>query len=621
MFGFPQGLLGEQLGIRCKDGRFRFGLYLGLQGLVRPRRGPKRTQRPLCEPLEDRALMATAGIDYTLTGLKWSDPSRITYSIAPDGVYWGHGTDTLNAYFNSTIGTNGSWQRAIARALATWQSVANINIVQVADGQYDEDTRGQSQGDPRFGDIRFGGYSYSNNNQTTLAATAFPPPQGWTIAGDVQINTNLKYAVNGSNYDLYSVMLHETGHSLGLDHVTNTVDVMDGTYQGVRTKLASGDIAGIQAIYGARKLDVYQGQGYGLTSAAPIDLSPALVSASTSTAASASLTKIGDVEWFTFVAPSYATGTWQATASASNLSLLSPKITVYDANMNMVGQSSNPNAWGNAVTVSPSGIVGGQRFYIAVTGATGDVFDTGAYQLSVKLSSGPPTMSPQVLTPPVTIPPVTIPPVTIPPVTIPPVTAQTNYIAPDRYESNNTFGTATRLGKFSQGAVSGVSLNTGADVDYYSFQTAAAGIVEITAAGTWIQVLNSRGGVLAQGTGVVDVSAARNTTLTVRVQSANWSPLASYSMSIAPKPAGSKQGGNVKIGGRVVAKPVTKVVPKPAPRIMAKPAPRIVAKPATRIVAKPAIRLARQEVSASGNGALPGLFGGWTGALRVSYAE
>ncbi|MDR3621492.1 MAG: matrixin family metalloprotease [Paludisphaera borealis] len=539
--------------------------------------------------------------DYVLTGYQWSNPGRITYSIAPDGVYWGHGTNTLNAYFNSTIGSNGAWQRQIARALATWQSVANINIVQVADGPYDEDTRGLSQGDPRFGDIRFGGYAYANN-QTTLAATAFPPPQGWTIAGDVQINTSLKYKVGGGDYDLYSVMLHETGHSLGLDHSTNPVEVMNGTYQGVRTTLAAGDIAGIQAIYGARQLDVYQSKGYGLSSSVPIDMSPMLVSANTSTASSASLTKIGDVEWFSFVAPSYASGSWQATASASNLSLLSPKITVYDAAGNVLGQAANSTAWGDDVSAAMKSVTAGQRYFIAVTGATGDVFDTGAYQLSVTLSGKPtapapppPTSVP--VTPPVT-PPVTIPvtpPVTAP-VTIPaPVyPSQTNYVAPDRLEPNDTFSTASRLGKVSQGTVYGLNLNTGSDLDYFTFQTSTGGSLQFTAAGTTIVVYNSRGKVLAQGAGVVNVSAARNATLIVRTQSPNSVPVASYTLTIAPKPIAPRQ---VNSG---------KAAPKPAPKVV------------PRVVAKPMARLARQEVVASGFSAHFVTAGGWTGAMKTS---
>lgn len=611
MFGFSPELLGERLGIRCKDGGFRFGL----ERLVRSNRVPRKTRRLRVEPLEERALMAAVGVDYVVEGLKWSNPSRITYSIAPDGVYWSHGTNTLNATFNSTIGGNGVWQREIARALATWQSVADINIVQVADGPYDEDVRGQQQGDPRFGDIRFGAYIFQARtgglDQTTLAQTAFPPPQGSTMAGDVQINTNLGFKVNGSSYDVYSVILHETGHSLGLNHPSNQAEAMYASYAGARSGLVAGDIAGIQAIYGARHLDGYQSYGVGLNKATAIDLTSTLAAAGRSASSWTSLAKIGDVEWFSFVAPSYAAGAWQATASSSNLSLLSPKITVYDTAGNSLGQASSPNSWGNTVTVSPQGIVAGTRYYIAVTGATNDVFDTGAYQLSVNLWTSPPPVTPP---PVVVIPPVTPPVIVAPQILAPP----TNAIVPDRYESNNTFGTATKLGRFNQGAVYGVSLNTAADVDYYSFQTAAAGVLEVAAAGTWVQVVNTRGGVLAQGNGVVSVSSARNATLIVRVQSANSAPLASYTMSITPKPTAPKQAGVVKVGGRTPSRPAPRVIAKSAPRIIARSAPGGGAHPANRILTRPAFRLARQEVSPAGPGGPAATYEGWRSVLRAS---
>ena len=94
------------------------------------------------------------GYDYVPYGTSWPNPSHITYSIASDGVFWDHGTNNLNATFNAKFGTNGIWERQIALALATWESVANINIVPVADGPYELNTLGMAQGDPRFGDIR-----------------------------------------------------------------------------------------------------------------------------------------------------------------------------------------------------------------------------------------------------------------------------------------------------------------------------------------------------------------------------------------------------------------------------------------------------------------------------------
>ena len=126
MAWFSFETLGERLGLTCRDGERGQGPTDHAAGadLLSSRRNPG------CERLEERALMtAIPGYDYVVTGYRWSNPARITYSIAPDGVLWDHGTNDLNAVFNAKFGTGGIWQAQIARALATWESVANINLV------------------------------------------------------------------------------------------------------------------------------------------------------------------------------------------------------------------------------------------------------------------------------------------------------------------------------------------------------------------------------------------------------------------------------------------------------------------------------------------------------------
>src|SRR5438270_8355794 len=98
-------------------------------------RPARRRHRPSCDQLEDRSLMTRIpGYDYVLTGYSWQNPARITFSVAPDGVFWDHGTNALNATLNAKFGASGTWERQIALALATWESVANINLVPVQDG-------------------------------------------------------------------------------------------------------------------------------------------------------------------------------------------------------------------------------------------------------------------------------------------------------------------------------------------------------------------------------------------------------------------------------------------------------------------------------------------------------
>ncbi|AMV39006.1 Matrixin [Planctomyces sp. SH-PL62] len=524
MLGLPKGSLGERSWMGCKEVGRRLGLFRSSAA----GRAPRRKRPSLLEALEDRTLMATSGVDYVVkNGFSWSNPSRITYSIAPDGVQWISGVNGMNSAFDAKFG-RGVWEREIARALATWQSVANINIVPIKDGPYRVNALGAPQGDARFGDIRIGGDAIPSNHQT-LAQTYFPPPQGSTAGGDVEINLNMAYAIGG-DYDVFSVVLHETGHSLGLDHPTSDKVVMRPIYGGVVTTLAAGDIEGIQSIYGARQRDMYQSQGYGVDIHRPIDLTAPLATSQTFTASAASLNRVGDVEWFSFVAPSYASGSWQVTASASNSSMLSPKVVLYDANGRQLGQASKPGSWSTDVSASSSSIVPGQRYFAAVTGATGDVFSIGSYNLTVSLSSAPRTTPPVVIPPPPVVIPPTTPVTPIPPSTGP-IYSTSVVVAPDRFELNNSIGTATRLGRVVQAKIGGLTLPA-ADVDFFSFQSGGMGVYQVSAGGANIQILNNRGRVVAQGTNSVNVSATRNASFVVRVQAAAPVGVADYTLSI-----------------------------------------------------------------------------------------
>ena len=78
----------------------------------------------------------------------------------------------------------------------------------------------------------------------------------------------MDFGIN-TGYDLYSVLLHETGHSLGLNHPQNPVEVMYPVYQGIRTGLAAGRHRRNPGDLGARPLDGYQTQGLGYSERYP----------------------------------------------------------------------------------------------------------------------------------------------------------------------------------------------------------------------------------------------------------------------------------------------------------------------------------------------------------------
>ena len=228
---------------------------------------------------------------------------------------------------------------------------------------------GLVQGDPRFGDIRLA--APFPNNSTTLAQTYFPPPDGSTGAGDVEINTAMDFGIN-AGYDLYSVLLHETGHSLGLNHPQNPVEVMYPVYQGIRMGLAPGDIAGIQAIYGARPLDGYQTQGLGYSEAVPIDISSGLTSATEISVSNVWLTYIGSAEYYGFVAPPTADG-WSRSRCRRQYQHVEPGSQHLRRDRQLLGQAANPLAWSDEVTAVAPGISAGERYYIKVSGATTEV--------------------------------------------------------------------------------------------------------------------------------------------------------------------------------------------------------------------------------------------------------
>lgn len=360
-----------------------------------PRRNLKR-RRPLVETLERREVLSSVVYpgNYTLEGTQWANPSKITFSFVPDGVSWDNGTTNLNSIFNAKFGNTQAWQYQIAKALQSWAAVANINLVQVSDAGLPFDTPGNAQGDSRFGDIRIAGYAYANNDTTTLATTYQPPPNGMTAAGDSGINTNVNYTIgSNSGIDLYSVMVHEMGHSLGLGHSPDPSSVMYAVYQGVRGGLGAPDVAGIQAIYGPRVPDRFQANGQGTNASNAVDLTARLGSTGQVALDAVSLATIGDTEYFSVIAPANAGSVLQVGADASGISLLSPRVTVYDSSMRQLGTAGNASAYGDNADLQVGSIQPGQRYVIAVTGATNDVFSTGAYQLHLGFAAGAPISS------------------------------------------------------------------------------------------------------------------------------------------------------------------------------------------------------------------------------------
>ena len=85
-----------------------------------------------------------------------------------------------------------------------------------------------------------------------------------------------------------------------------------------------------------------------------------------------------------------------------------------------------------------------------------------------------------------------------------------------------------------QTTLSNLSFTSGVTVEYFDFQSGAAGAYQLTAPGASIQVFNARGRLIAQGTNQVTVSNSRaRTAFYLKVRPATVPPELTYSLSIS----------------------------------------------------------------------------------------
>jgi hypothetical protein len=131
----------------------------------------------------------------------------------------------------------------IERALREWQRYARVTFA-AAD-------RGDGMRTVNIQFVRGAhGDSYPFDGRGgVLAHTFYPVPlNAEPIAGDIHLDADEDWHA-GINTDLFSVVLHEAGHTLGLGHSDQPGSVMYPYYR-MSTGLTADDIAGIQDLYG-----------------------------------------------------------------------------------------------------------------------------------------------------------------------------------------------------------------------------------------------------------------------------------------------------------------------------------------------------------------------------------
>jgi hypothetical protein len=168
----------------------------------------------------------------------------LTYSFMRDGTLLKDGQHSAMYAHMQSLGISVEvWQGEFRRAVAQWDAASPLTFTEVSDDGSPQGTAGLAQGDQRFGDIRIGAGSYE------VLAFAWYPSRT-TLSGDIQISTRHPFHV-GTPFDLFSLFLHESGHSVGLRHSSDTTSVMSTTSTRVLTGLSQDDRDGIAAAYPA----------------------------------------------------------------------------------------------------------------------------------------------------------------------------------------------------------------------------------------------------------------------------------------------------------------------------------------------------------------------------------
>lgn len=172
-----------------------------------------------------------------------------------NGVKWNKSTVTyrLGASTDGNGLTTSSMQTALDAVLGIWQGVTNLTLSRITSGTPDTEVRWWKRGTPPSGASWIAGGNQVDFGLSTALGTAW----GQTRLG---LNTEQVWAstLTPGKFDIQTTLLHEVGHTLGLDHSSMQLGVFPNGTQAVmhpsqssgsRTLPQPDDLQAVSALY------------------------------------------------------------------------------------------------------------------------------------------------------------------------------------------------------------------------------------------------------------------------------------------------------------------------------------------------------------------------------------
>jgi hypothetical protein len=318
-------------------------------------------------------------------GVPWPD-HHVTLSFVPDGTSVDGVASNLSAYFAAANISYSVWTNAVLSAVQQWSSAADLSVGLVDDDGSAIGTAGRTQHDLRFGDIRVCGRPLASD---VVSVTVPPGPATGTRGGDITINTAQPINIGGGvgKYDLYTCMLQETGHALGLSNDPDINSPMYEWYQGVRSGITSNDANHIVSLYGPRTGDLFDkviDNGV-VVNATNLDVPPTLAANAPSIVeAVADISSPNDVDYYSFTVPTNSAGTIAVRLQTAGLSLLKGRLTVLSFQQEVIMDCQMSDSQSGNLVDSVANVLPGESYYIRVARAQGpNDFGVGQYRLQI----------------------------------------------------------------------------------------------------------------------------------------------------------------------------------------------------------------------------------------------